>query len=401
MSAPLEGIRVVEIASFVAVPACGALLADLGAEVVKVEVPWGEVYRHATPKLAGYDSDFPIGAAFNMDNRGKRSLTLDLALPQAQEALGKVVERADVMISNVLPARLAKYGLDPETLLTKRPELIVACLSGYGPVGERANDPAFDYTAFWALSGLMDHMRDPEAPPAFQRPGVGDHSAALSLTTGILAALRTRDKEGHGQLIHVTLQQIGFYINGNDAATSLVTGETPPRHDRRTPRNPLWNHYRCAGDRWISLVMIESDRYFSDFAKTIGLPDLATDARFADALARFQNSAELVKLLDEVFIQKTLEEWVDVLSKARLIWAPVRTLAEAIEDSAAKDYGVFSNSQHPDYGEFKTVGAPLKMSAHEMPASKAAPGLGADTAAVLAEAGVDDETIALLVAASG
>ena len=243
MSAPLAGIKVVEIASFVAVPACGALLADLGAEVIKVEVPWGEIYRHAIPRLAGYDSDFPLGAAFNMDNRGKRSLTLDLALPQAQEALAKVVDTADVVITNVLPVRLAKYGLDPKSLLAKRPELIVASLSGYGTIGDRANDPAFDYTAFWALSGLMDSMRDPEAPPAFMRPGVGDHSAGLSLSVGILAALRTRDAEGHGQLIEVTLQQIGYYINGNDAATTLVTGETPPRHDRRQPRNPLWNHY--------------------------------------------------------------------------------------------------------------------------------------------------------------
>ena len=131
MSAPLAGIKVVEIASFVAVPSAGALLADMGAEVIKVEVPWGEVYRHATPRLAGFDHDFAAGPPFQMDNRGKRSLGLDLALPQAVDALGKVIDGADVVITNVLPSRLVKYGVDPETLRAKNPKLIFARLSGY------------------------------------------------------------------------------------------------------------------------------------------------------------------------------------------------------------------------------------------------------------------------------
>jgi crotonobetainyl-CoA:carnitine CoA-transferase CaiB-like acyl-CoA transferase len=398
MSAPLAGIKVVEIANFVAVPACGALLADLGAEVIKVEVPWGEIYRHATPRLAGYDSDFPIGAPFNMDNRGKRSLTLDLVLPQAQEALVRVVETADVVITNVLPARLAKYGLAPEALMAKRPELIFARLSGYGSIGERANDPAFDYTAFWALSGLMDSIRDPEAPPAFMRPGVGDHSAALSLAVGILAALRTRDAEGHGQLIEVTLQQVGYYINGNDAATTLVTGQSPPVHDRREPRNPLWNHYACQGGRWISLVMINGDAYWPGFTRAIGRPELEKDPRFDGAVQRFRNSRELVEILDGLFVTDTVENWGKALSSQRLIWAPVRTLAEAASDESAIQNGAFATAEHPEYGEFRTVAPPLTMSAHPMPASKPAPALGVDTGEVLTEAGVDAETIALLTA---
>jgi crotonobetainyl-CoA:carnitine CoA-transferase CaiB-like acyl-CoA transferase len=400
MSAPLAGIKVVEIASFVAVPACGALLADLGAEVIKVEVPWGEIYRHATPRLAGYDSDFPLGAAFNMDNRGKRSLTLDLALPQAQEALAKVIDTADIVITNVLPARLEKYGLDPKSLLAKRPELIIASLSGYGTVGDRANDPAFDYTAFWALSGLMDSMRDPDAPPAFMRPGVGDHSAALSMAVGILAALRTRDADGHGQLIEVSLQQIGYYINGNDAATTLVTGESPPRHDRREPRNPLWNHYECKDGRWLSLVMINSAAYWPGFTRAIGHPELEKDPRFHDPVERFRNSRELVALIDGIFATKPLEDWGKLLSADRLIWAPVRTLGEAAHDATARENGVFATAEHPEYGSFQTVGPPLKMSSHSMPASTPAPVLGADTAVVLQEAGVDDETVALLAAVS-
>ncbi|MEM9175614.1 MAG: CoA transferase [Myxococcota bacterium] len=400
MTAPLAGIKVVEIASFVAVPAAGALLADMGAEVVKVEVPWGEVYRHAMPRLAGFDSDFPAGAPYQMDNRGKRSLGLDLALPQAKDALRKVIAGADVVITNVLPARLEKYGLDPVTLRADRPSLIFARLSGYGPDGARANDPAFDYTAFWSLSGLMDHLRDLDAPPGWMRPGIGDHSAAMAMVTGILGALRVRDQGGEGQVIDVNLQQIGYYINGNDTANALVTGQTPPRHDRKEPRNPLWNHYQTKDRRWLFLVMIEADRYWATFTKLIERPDLAADERFKDASVRFRHSRALVELLDATFAERTLPEWEERLDRDRIIWAPVRTLAEAVHDANANETGMFVTVDHPEYGKFKTVAPPFRMSGYAMTGDAPAPLLAVDTADVLAEAGVDDETIALIVASS-
>ena len=400
MSAPLAGIKVVEIASFVAVPAAGALLADMGADVIKVEVPWGEIYRHTTPRLAGFDHDFAAGPPFQMDNRGKRSLALDLALPQAVEALGQVIEGADIVITNVLPARLVKYGLDPETLRAKRPELIVARLSGYGPEGDRANDPAFDYTAFWAMSGLMDHLHDLDSPPGWMRPGIGDHSAGMAMVTGILGALRIRDQGGDGQVIDVALQQIGYYINGNDTAHALVTGETPPRHDRKAPRNPLWNHYECQDGRWVFLVMIEADRYWPGFTKAVDRPDLMDDPRFTNATERYRNSAALVEILDELFATRPIEKWVEPMNAEHIIWAPVRTLAEAVQDENANETGMFATVEHPEYGSFKTVAPPFKMSNHVMEGDAPAPLLAADTADVLAEAGVDDETIALLLAAS-
>jgi crotonobetainyl-CoA:carnitine CoA-transferase CaiB-like acyl-CoA transferase len=400
MSAPLAGIKVVEIANFVAVPAAGALLADLGADVIKVEVPWGEIYRHASPRMAGLDHDFPASPPFQMDNRGKRSLGMDLMLPQAREALRQLIGTADIVITNVLPARLLKYGLDPETLRADRPELIYARLSGYGPDGDRANDPAFDYTAFWALSGLMDHLHDRGAPPGWMRPGVGDHSAAMAMVTGILAALRTRDQGGEGQVIDVALQQIGHYINGNDMAHALVTGQTLPYHERDAPRNPLWNHYRCRDGRWLFLVMIDSDRYWPALARAIGRPELAKDARFANGVERFRNCRELAALLDEIFAERTVDEWCEPLESERLIWAPVRTLAEAARDENAEKTGMFSTVEHPQYGAFKTVAPPFKMSGYPMTGSSPAPALAADTGDVLAEAGVDDETIALIVASS-
>lgn len=398
MSLPLSGIRVVEIASFVAVPAAGTLLADLGAEVIKVEVPWGEIFRHARPQLAGYASDFAAGPPFQMDNRGKRSLALDLALREARDALGKVIARADVVLTNVLPERLARHRLSPEMLRAERPELIVGRVSGFGAEGPRADDPAFDYTAFWALSGLMDSMRDPEAPPAWMRPGVGDHSAALALVAGVLAALRTRDRTGEGQIVEVTLQHIGYYINGNDTAYALATDERPPRHDRRAPRNPLWNHYACRDGGWLFLVMIDSDRYWPSLCRALEREDLAADPRFADAQGRFRHARELVEILDALFATRAVDAWGGALSRERLIWGPMRTLDEAVRDENAEATGCFATVEHPQLGRFRTVAPPIRLSAHPMPGTATAPLLSADTAAVLREAGVDEETVALLVA---
>jgi crotonobetainyl-CoA:carnitine CoA-transferase CaiB-like acyl-CoA transferase len=400
MPAPLSGIRVVELASFVAAPAAGALLADLGAEVIKVEVPWGEIYRHSLPRLAGYDSDFGLAPHFHMDNRGKRSVALDLALPAAVEALKRLVERADVLLTNMLPARLARLGLDPAALRARRPELIVARLSGFGPVGPEADSPAFDYSSYWARTGFMDMLHEPEAPPAFQRPGMGDHSAALALVAGILSALRQRDRGEPGQVIDVSLQHIGFYITGNDTALTLVTGQTPPRHDRRVARNPLWNHYPTQDGRWLFLVMIESDRYWPELVRALGIEALEHDQRFKGAVERYRNSAELIRRLDEVFESKPLAAWTEILAKHRLIWAPVLTLAEAVVDPQAEAFGSFPAVEHPTQGKFRTVAPPLQMSGHALEGTRPAPALSADTEAVLREVGVSEEDLAVLLAAA-
>ena len=245
----------------------------------------------------------------------------------------------------------------------------------------------------------MDHLHDLDAPPGWMRPGIGDHSAAMALVVGLLAALRTRDAGGSGQIVDVTLQHIGYYINGNDTANALVTGETPPRHDRLAPRNPLWNHYRCQDDRWLFLVMIDSERYWPAFARSLGRTELAEDPRFANAVERFRNSRELVAALDEIFATRPLEKWAEPLNAERLIWAPVRTLAEAIQDENAERNGSFATVNHPAHGTFKTVAPPLRMSGHPMPGTNPAPELAEHTAEVLSEAGVDDETVAMLVAA--
>jgi crotonobetainyl-CoA:carnitine CoA-transferase CaiB-like acyl-CoA transferase len=395
LKSPLDGIRAVEIASYVAAPAAGALLADLGAEVIKVEVPDGEVLRNTRPRMNGFRSSFDGSPQFEMENRGKRSLALDLRSEAAQSALARVVEAADVVLTNMLPARRAKYGLDWETLSAEKPDLIYASLTGYGSGGKEADRPAFDYAAYWARTGMMDLTRDASAIPALQRPGVGDHSAALSLVCGILAALRVRDAGGGGQAIDVSLLQTGLYLQGNDLAQTLATGQPAPIHDRQAPRNPLWNHYATADERWLMLVMIESHRYWGAFVRAIGHPELESDVRFVGPVERYRENRALVGLLDEIFATRSLSEWQSILDDNDLIWAPMRELVETREDPQIRAMGYFATVDHPELGRFETVGPPLLMSEHPMPADRPAPALGADSEAVLREAGLDEEAIAL------
>jgi crotonobetainyl-CoA:carnitine CoA-transferase CaiB-like acyl-CoA transferase len=401
MTSPLDGIRVIEVASFVAAPSAGALLADLGAEVIKVEVPRGEIYRYALPSTAGIPSDFPEAPAFQMDNRGKRSLALDLTRPAARDALLRVIDTADVVLTNLLPERRVRYGVDADALRRRRPELVYASLTGYGAGGSERDTPSFDYAAYWARTGMMDFMREPEATPAFQRPGLGDHSAGISLVAGILAALRVRDRTGEGQEVDVSLLQIGLYLLGNDLAPTLVTGQAPPRHDRTQPRNPLWNHYRARGGRWLFLVMIESDRYWPALCRAIQRPELEKDPRFDDAVARYRNNVELVQILDGVFESRTLEEWESILGRYRVIWSPVRELEEVIEDPQARAMGYFRQVDHPTAGRFESVGPPFDLSSHEMMADRPAPALGADGTDVLAAAGLSKEEIAAALGERG
>jgi crotonobetainyl-CoA:carnitine CoA-transferase CaiB-like acyl-CoA transferase len=238
MQLPLEGVRVVEVATFVAVPAAGAMLADLGADVIKVEVPpRGEIYRRGRLRYVGYtDCDFSEHPPFQMDNRGKRSVILDLTRSEAREALLLMIDRAEILITNLLPARRKKYGLDHASLHARHPGLVVGAISGYGHGGEEADRPAFDYTAYWARTGLMDAMRDEGLPPSLQRPGVGDHAAAMNLVCGILSALRLRDADGQGRYVDVSLLQTGLHIAGNDVSNALVTrctGDAPAHSPSR------------------------------------------------------------------------------------------------------------------------------------------------------------------------
>ena len=397
MNAPLEGVRVIEIAHFVAVPAAGSLLADLGADVIKVELPpKGEIYRLSRPIFSGFACDFPEGPGFHLDNRGKRSLMLDLTNPEARSALLRVIDTADVVTTNLLPARRVKYGLDHEALLARKPNLIYAGINGYGHGGEEADRPAFDYAAFWARSGMMDLMRDEGVPPSMLRPGVGDHAAASNLVIAILAALRMRDATGQGRYVEVSLLQTGLYILGCDIAMGLVAREPIKRHDRKGTANALWNSYEVAGGRWIMLVMIDPTRYWPRLCAAVERPDLLDDPRFAEPFTRAANGAALVAILEQEFARRTLDEWRTRLDAAGLIWSPVNRLDEVLDDPQARAMGYFEPLVHPNAGRFESLGPPFRMEGLQLGSRQACSDVDADGEAVLREAGLDESEIAKL-----
>jgi crotonobetainyl-CoA:carnitine CoA-transferase CaiB-like acyl-CoA transferase len=397
MRAPLEGIRVVEIAHYVAVPAAGALLADLGAEVIKVEIPpRGEIYRRGRPRYSGYQSEFPEGPGFHLDNRGKRSIALDLTDPAARSALLRIIDTADVVTTNLLPGRRARFGLDHESLLARKPGLVVAAINGYGLGGAEADRPAFDYAAYWARTGMMDLMRDQGVRPSMLRPGVGDHAAASNLVVGILAALRLRDATGQGRYVEVSLLQTGLYMLGCDVAMGLVTREPVRRHDRKDTPNALWNTYPVAGERWIMLVMIDPTAYWPKLCAALGRPELESDPRFAEPFARAAHARELIAELEAEFARRPLDEWRERLDAAGVIWAPVLRLDEALDDPQARAMGYFTALEHASAGRFETLAPPLRIEGVPIGCDRTCSEVDADAVAVLREAGLDESEIAKL-----
>lgn len=397
MQAPLEGVRVVEIAHFVAVPAAGALLADLGAEVVKIEVPpRGELYRRSRPLFSGYQNEFPDGPGFHLDNRGKRSLMLDLTDPEARAALLRVIDGADVVTTNLLPARRVKYGLDHASLLARKPSLVVAAINGYGLGGAEADRPAFDYAAYWARSGMMDLMRDEGVPPSMLRPGVGDHAAASNLVIAILAALRMRDTTGQGRYVEVSLLQTGMYILGCDIAMALVTREPLKRHDRKQAANPLWNSYETADGRWLMLVMIDPTIYWPRLCAAIERADLEHDPRFEEPFTRGANAPTLIAEFEREFARHPLAVWRRRLDAAGLIWAPVNRVEEVIDDPQARAMGYVEPLEHPQAGAFESLGPPFRIEGVSLGSRRACSDVDADGDAVLREAGLDASEIAKL-----
>ena len=398
MTAPLAGIRVIEAATWLAAPSAAALLADLGADVVKIEPPGGDPWRHFDTSSMGFEEPSAIQYGFEFDNRGKRSIAVDLRRPGAAELVRRLCEDADVFVTNLMQRE--RWGIDAETLRAANPALIHAAVSGYGEQGPAADREGFDYAAFWASSGIMGLSGEPSSPPPFCRTGQGDHATALNLLSAILVALRLRDQSGEGQSVEVNLMQTGLWTIGADAAVAAVSGEQPRRYDRSRPWNPIRNSYQTKDGRWLLLGMTQADRFWPRFVSMIGEPAWALDPRFADLAGRKRHAAELRAHIEELIASGDLAEWGRRLDEADLVWAPVATLPEALADPQVEANGMLEEVEHPEAGRFRTLAAPFRISGAQTEVRGPAPAPGEHTGEVLAELGFGDEEIARL-AASG
>ena len=391
---PLAGIRVLEIANWLAAPAGCALLADAGADVIKVEPPTGDVYRGYLTRNP--NAAIPYNFAFELDNRGKRGITLDLEKPEVREVVYRLIAGCDVFVTNLLAGRRERYALTYGELKAHRADLIFASVTGYGSWGPDKDRPGYDYAAYWARSGIMNLLGEPDSPPPPQRPGMGDHTTALAVSGAVSLALFNRERTRKGEQIDISLNNTGMWVLAIDMQSALSTGQDNVRVSRRSVPNPIWNSYQTGDRRWIQLVMLVADIYWPKVCRAIGRTDLEHDPRFDSMAKRTENREELIALLDEVFAQKPLADWTDALDREGCIWAPAQTITETINHPQTHAREAFTEIEHPTHGPIQLVDTPVKFGEARVGARGPAPELGQHTEEVLLEAGYDWEDIEAL-----
>jgi crotonobetainyl-CoA:carnitine CoA-transferase CaiB-like acyl-CoA transferase len=388
----MDGVKVVELTSWMAAPSAGALLADLGADVVKVEPLGGDPVRGLIrpPKTPKHLPD--LDYSFEADNRGKRSIAVDLDHAAGCEVVRGLVDHADVFLCNLIPRRQARFGLDAPRLLARNPRLVHATFTGYGTTGPDADRPGYDVTAFFGRGAITDAMTEPGGVAPQARPAQGDHAAGLALALAITAALRLAERTGEGQVVESSLLATAAWTMATDLSAVLIDGRLPTKRDRHHLISPLANRFRCSDDRWIVLNMPEP-HWWPRFCKTMGHPEWQHDERFHTGKARFDHMPELIDLIDAAFATATLAEWGQRLDHDGLIWGPASTLTELAADPQAAAAGIFPTIDHPG-GAYRTIAAPFQIAGSDVGPRGSAPGIGQHSDEVLLAAGWSPDDVA-------
>ncbi|WP_280464106.1 CaiB/BaiF CoA transferase family protein [Nocardia carnea] len=347
-----SGIRVVELAQWVFVPVAGALLADWGADVIRVERPDGDPYRNLATQGIGSDSG-GVNLSVALANRGKRSVSLDLHTDRGRELLDELLATADVFLTNFRPSALRRLGLDAGQLTERFPRLVYARGHGYGVRGPEADKPGYDSSAFWAQGGpayvLTPHDRE---YPISQRGAMGDRNGAMALGFAMAAALLRRNRTGRGSVVDVSLLATAMWMLSSDLLAALAGNSPAVVTGRGASPNPLVGAYSTKDGRHIQLVFLQADRYWAQFCDLVQRADLRDDPRFADMAARAAHRAECVAELDAEFARRTFAEWKQLLSRLDAPWAPVQSVGELLDDPQvlANDYlGVVETEAGPAY----------------------------------------------------
>ncbi|HEY7268317.1 MAG TPA: CoA transferase, partial [Dehalococcoidia bacterium] len=342
MPGPMEGVKVVEMGFWVAGPSAAGILADWGADVVKLEPPEGDPFRGLLRGLVA-GGQAPPNPPFELDNRGKRSIAVNLAAEDGKAIARKLLDQADVFITNVRPGSVGRLGLEYETVRQTNPRIIYCQVTGYGPETPDSDRASYDVGAFWARSGVVASLMAvsmPDMPPPQQRGGMGDHMTGLAAAGAISAALFKREKTGEGQRVAASLTRIGAYMMGWDYNAVLRTGMPVMPYDRLHAPNPIINCFRDRDGRWFWLLLLQADRHWPDLLRALGRDDIAKDERFANIMGRMQNAEALVTALDEEFAKHTIAEWEPIFDREDVWFAPVHTIPEAVADPTAQANGI-------------------------------------------------------------
>jgi crotonobetainyl-CoA:carnitine CoA-transferase CaiB-like acyl-CoA transferase len=386
----LSGFRLVELATHIAGPGAAGILADWGAEVIKIEAPGGDPIRRLRP---GPGHSSPV---FEQDNRGKRSVVIDYRHADGLTVLRRLIGRADAFVTSLRPASMARANLDWATLHADYPSLVYASVTGYGLEGPDADKSAFDSTAFWCQSGLSDTMRPQGVEPHRWRAGFGDHVCAVATALGIVTALLNRTRTGRGSLVETSLLKAAIYAAAGDMADQLRTGHVAPTQLRGSPGAPPSNAYRTSDGLWISAHPVDPAQSWAEVFQAAGRPDLAADPRFITAKGRNAHARELERLLDDGFGAATGAEIGARLDRTSLVWSPIRTIAEAADDPATVAAGCFTLTDDGAGGAFRAPAPPVRFPEEQEQTKGAVPRVGEHADAVLVEAGYSLDEIARL-----
>lgn len=392
----LEGLKVVELATYIAAPGAGGILADWGAEVVKIEAPAGDPIRGFFDSLGAEQAINPV---FELDNRGKRGVVLDVATPQGREAALRLVRGADIFLTNIRPGALKRAGFDWETLRRENPRLIYCTLTGYGLEGPDADKAGMDIASFWSRAGVGAITVPKGVEPFPIRTGVGDHICSLAAVSAMLAAVVERQRTGEGRLVESSLLRAGVYSIGSDMAIQLGLGKLGSTKGRRDSPQPLANFFRTSDGRWINIIVRVGGGDWPQIATAAGKPEMIDDPRFSTSRARRANAAALIDALDEGFGAQTFADLAARLDELDVTWAPFQTPREVAQDPQAIAAGCFVDAPDGRGGTFRAPAGPVRFPGADDGPKGPAPTLGQHTDEVLAELGYSGAEIEAMKAA--
>lgn len=389
---PLSGIRVVEVGVWHAGPGGSAILGDLGAEVIKVETLDGDPERRnggfgPLEKLKFNKPDWSV--AFEISGRNKKSIALDITVPEGREIFDSLVESADIFLTNLRTTTKPKLGIDFASLSKINPRLVHVNVTGYGPEGPYADAGGFDPLG-QAVSGMM--FLAGGAEPRLLQVIILDQLTAIAASFAAIAALAARDREGVGQEVHASLYGSAVWLLHANFLTTSLLGEPASVFWERKENPPLRNTYQCS-DGWIMLTNHPDMKYWPPLCQTMGREDLLVDPRFDTPEKRDENRAELVGVLDEIFLTRSRQQWLDDLRDNGVLAAPINTFKDVLDDEQAWVNGYLDRLHIPDIGEVVVPGFPMRFTGHQVGTRTAAPGLGEHTDEVLGELGIDSDRV--------
>ena len=390
---PLEGVKVIEMSTFIAVPAGARFFAELGADVIKVEPKTGDNVRY-TGVSEGRLGDPYENTTFDLENSHKRSLVVDLKNPKGREILFKLLEDTDIFLTNWRPQALAKLGLDYESLKDRFPKLVYASLTGYGETGPDCDLPGYDFTAFWARGGFLGTLYQKESEPINLVPGCGDHISGMFLMAGVLAALYNAQKTGKGQKVMTNLLHCSVFVQGIpvQAAQYEELGQKYPI-SRKTAENPFNNTYKSKDGRHIQISMPPFDLFYPKFKPLIGRADLVGNERYKiNNITKEKLHGEFIQILTDAFALKTADEWSKILTEGDIPHSVCHVWEEVLQDKQAWATGVFEEVDYPS-GKRTMVRPPVTIEGADVLPYTRAPMLAENSEEILRELGFNDDEL--------